>query len=46
MKQHNVVDENTVDAKETKIIKMNAKETKSLLPKKHVTEREVKRVRI
>ena len=35
MKQHNVVDENTVDAKETK----------TLLPKKQVAKRKVQGVR-
>jgi len=46
MKQHNVVDENTVDIKETLEVKMEVKETKSLLPKKQVVKRKVKGVRI
>jgi hypothetical protein len=46
MKQHNVVDENTVEVKGTPVIKMDAKETKSLLPKKQVSGRKVKGVRI
>lgn len=46
MKQHNVEDENTVEAKATRVIKMDAKETKSLLPKKQSVERKVKGVRV
>lgn len=43
MKQHNVADENTVvGAKETPVIKIE----KSLLPKKEITDRKVKRMRI
>ena len=46
IKQHNVADENTAVVKETTMIKIDAKETKSLLPKKQVSERRVKGVRI
>ena len=42
MKQHNVTDENNVDVSETPVVKME----KSLLPKKEVSDRKAKGVRI
>ncbi len=42
MKQHNVADENTIEVKETPVVKIE----KSLLPKKEITERKVKGMRI
>ena len=45
MKQHNGKDENSIEVKETAVIKMNVKGTKSLLPKKQVAEGKVKGMR-
>ena len=49
MKQHNAVDENTVEIKEALVIKMDGKELnskKTLLPKKDMSDRKVKSFRI
>jgi len=42
MKQHNVADENNVEVSETPVVKME----KSLLPKKEISDRKSKGVRI
>jgi len=46
MKQHNGAEENNVEAKENIGIKLEAKGIKSLLPKRQVAERNIKRVRM
>ena len=49
MKQHNAVDEQNVEMKEAPVVKMNTKESKadkSLLPKKEITMRKEKGLRV
>ena len=46
MKQYEVADDNIFEVKETPVIKMDVKETKSLLPKKQVVKGKAKRLRI
>ena len=49
MKQHNAVDEQTVEMKEAPVVKMDTKESKaekSLLPKKEITMRKEKGLRV
>jgi len=46
MKQHNVADVNMVEVNEAQVIKMDAKDTKSLLHKNQMIKGKVKGVRI
>lgn len=46
MKQHNAADEQTVEIKETPVIKIDTKAEKSLLPKKEITMRKEKGLRV
>ena len=49
MKQHNAIDEQNVEMKEAPVVKMNTKESKadkSLLPKKEITMRKEKGLRV